>query len=848
MALFKRIFSALLNPRANLDKVPHSYSQDDSENGYEAPAGGRGGIKPRDILLNFPLMTGAIIVLALFLLVLFGPVWAPQNPYITGQHIVPHYDFDLKEYIDPPLPPSAEYPLGTNQFGSDLLSMLMHGARNTLIACAFITMTRLIIGTFLGGLAGWRPGSLADRVVMGAIGVITSVPLLVSSMILIYALDIRRGLSVFIVALSVIGWTEIAQYIRSEFLVLREAPYIEGARAVGLRGGGVAVRHILPNVLPQLLIITFLEMGAVLMLLGELGFVGVYIGGGTQAVLKLDIGQNVTGTMIDVPEWGAMLAEGFRWLRSRPFVVFPSAIAFFVSVLGFTSLGEGLRRLIERFSVNTAFLLRKEMLLVIVGLTAATVFIINNTGPAPWITKVAQAFNGELAYEHTRVLTEMEGRRVGQEGGDMAAAYIAEKFESYGVNPGWEHNEYIYQIETQMVEPVSQPYMALVDAGGNVIEAYQHQIDFGFVIEGHGGTGDVQYPLTFIGFSPDTTFTWETFKGLDLRDRIVVLVRDNAPSNFATEALIRGARGVLWVTGDHRDDVTSQYQSADPDKDYLLEPGMPIYRIRPHILDTILAQDGLTVADLFSTDENVDEVGPGWFRRDLSSQVHMSLALSPSEPVTVPIVMGYIPGSDLSLFHEMIVVFVQYDGLGVDPDGTLFPAANHNASGVGTLLELARLWQEEELDTRRSVLLVAWGGVALDQELATNFIEDASNFRFLTTPTMNGRVIPWMILQLDYAGTGGDTLLVDSNSQGRVTETLVETAAEVQVPVEFVTDAGIDGELVADQIPGIYLQWSDAEVPTPDQDVFARISADKLQNYGETVTLLLTKLVRLSEF
>ena len=76
----------------------------------------------------------------------------------------------------------------------------------------------------------------------------------------------------------------------------------------------------------------------------------------------------------------------------------------------------------------------------------------------------------------------------------------------------------------------------------------------------------------------------------------------------------------------------------------------------------------------------------------------------------------------------------------------------------------------------------------------------------------------------------------------------METAAEVKVPVEFVTDANINGELVANQIPGIYLQWSDAEVSTPDQDVFARINPDKLQNYGETVTLLLTKLVRLSEF
>jgi peptide/nickel transport system permease protein len=176
--------------------------------------------------LNLPLVLGALIVLGLFFLVLFGPVWAPTNPYIAAQHLVPHYDARAGEYISPPLAPSARYPLGTDRWGNDLLSMLMHGARNTLVACAFITMTRVGLGLLLGGLAGWNEGQTSDRVIMGAIGVITAMPALISSIVLIYALDIRRGLPVFIVALSLVGWTEIAQYIRSEFLILRRAPFV----------------------------------------------------------------------------------------------------------------------------------------------------------------------------------------------------------------------------------------------------------------------------------------------------------------------------------------------------------------------------------------------------------------------------------------------------------------------------------------------------------------------------------------------------------------------------------------------------------------------------------------------
>jgi ABC-type dipeptide/oligopeptide/nickel transport system permease subunit len=848
MGFIKKLFAKLLNPRANLENVPHSNNKDTLE-GYETPAGARGMLSLKDLLTNFSLMLGVLIVFVLFLLVLFGPVWAPQNPYITGQHIVPHYDIEAGEFINPPLPPSPEFPFGTNQYGSDQLSMLMYGTRNTLIACAFITMARMLLGVTLGGLAGWREGSFADRIVMGTIGVITSVPLLVSSMVIIFALDIRRGMPVFIMALSVIGWTEIAQYIRSEFMILREAPYIEGARSVGLQGIGIAVRHILPNILPQLMIIAFLEMGAVLMLLGELGFVGVYIGGGSEAVLSSDFGGTRTVTMIDMPEWGAMLAEGFRFLRSKPFVVFPSAVAFFIAVLGFTSLGEGLRRLVERHSINTGFLLKKEMLLFVAGLTAATVYIINNTGPAPWISKVAQSYNGEAAYEHTRILVEMNGRRVGQEGGELAAQYIAESFEDYGLEPGWVHNQYVYQIETLMVEPQEQPYLAVLGDDGNVVEEYRHQIDFGYLVEGHGGAGDIQYPVTFIGFLPgQTVFTWDSFKGLDLRDRIVVLVQGNAPRNFAEEALIRGARGILWIVTNEKNDVISQYQAANPDKNYLRPPILPIYRARTKVIDTLLSQDGLTLEEVFRNYEQADQVGVGWFRFDLTSQVHMRLKLKDPEPTQVPIVLGYTQGSDLDVFDELIIVFVSYDGLGVDLDGTIFPSANQGASAVGIMLELARLWHEAQLDTRRPVMFLAWGGVALDYQMASVFTETVTNFRHLNTPAISGRVEPSIILQLDYAGQGGNSILIDTNFSGQLSDLLEETASEVETPIMFVDSEDVGGRLIARNLPGIYVQWSDSEVTSPELDIFENIQLEKMQSYGEVVSLLMTKLVRLSDF
>jgi ABC-type dipeptide/oligopeptide/nickel transport system permease subunit len=842
----KRLFKLMLNPRSNVDKMPALVKSAESQG--EAPGGARGQLSWRDIVFNLPLMLGLIIVLALFIIVLFGPVWAPKNPYIAGQHIVPHYDAEKGEFIRPPLEPDSEFPLGTDRWGMDLLSLLLHGARNTLIASTFITMVRLILGVMLGGYAGWNEGKTADRIIMSLVGVTTSIPMLISSMILIFALDIRRGLSTFIIALSIIGWTEIAQYIRSEFLVLRKMPFIEGAQSLGARNLHTAVRHILPNILPQLLVLAFLEMGAVLMLLGELGFVGVYIGGGHQIAIVEIMAPTEIFTLAEVPEWGAMLADGYLWLRSKPFVVVPPAAAFFISIIGFTSLGEGMRRLVEKRSLNTAFLLRKEMLLVIAGITAATIFIMNNTGAAPWFSKVAQAFNTEETIMHIEALSEMNGRSVAQPGGQEAADYIQGKFEEYGLDPGWKRLSYTYPLETTIAQPIEQPVFALVDASGSVIQSFQHQIDFGYVIEGHGGSGDTQLPITFIGFDGDEYPEWADYQGLDLQDKIVLLQKGNAPADFPTEAFLHGARGILWITGNDRDDVRSQIQWANPEGDYQKNPTIPIYRIRPGVAASILEQAGVTWDALSSGTVDIQQRGDGWFASDLDVRVQMSLQLGEPQDIEIPCVMGYRVGSDLDVATELVVLFVNYDGLGTDPDGTLYPAANHNASGVGMLLEIARLWDEQELDTRRSVLFVAWSGAQLDNDGAREFFEDHFNFRHLITTNPNDRVVPALMLQLDYVGAGGDELLIHPDSSPELIALFEETAQEFEIPVFIDAETeDFSTDVITRRFPWVSLRWSNAGI-LPTEDSFENISEEKVQSLGEALSLALTKIVRETDY
>jgi ABC-type dipeptide/oligopeptide/nickel transport system permease subunit len=846
MDAVKRLIRMLLDPRPRLDQLGSAGETRDGSGTGETPAGSRSRVSVHDVVTNLPLMVGAVIVLALFFLVLFGPVLAPKNPYIAGQHMVPHYDFDRQEYVRPPLPPSAENPLGTDRWGNDLLSLMMHGARNTLVACAFITMVRVLVGLGLGGLAGWNEGKVVDQLIMGTVVVMISVPMLISSMVLIYALDIRRGLPVFIVALSLIGWAEIAQYIRGEFLVLRKMPYLEGARAAGLNGVMMVVRHLLPNVLPQLLVISFLEMGAVMMLLGELGFVGVFIGGGTQNIIRADFFESDVVTQMEIPEWGAILAEGFRLLRWRPFVVAPPAAAFFLSVLGFNALGEGLRRLIEKKSLSTAFLLRKRMVLAVVGLTLATGVIINNTGPAPWFARVAQAYQGAAAYEHVEVLASMEGRGAGSRAAEEAAAYIAERFQAYGLEPGWKQDRYLYPLETQLVDPLAQPTLVLVDEEGDTRQSFRHQLDFGFVIEGHGGSGEATAPVTFIGFDENLgRASWDVFKGLDLRGRIALVWQGNAPADFATEALIRGAQGVLWIAGEGRDDVRSQRQVAGPAAAYLRSPTMPILRIRPEVAETIATDGGSALSELLVPGRGISQSGPGWFAKELGATVQLSVALSEPETVEIPCVLGYRFGSDFALSGELVVLFAAYDGLGTDPDGTTYPGANHGASGVALLLELARLWQDQSLDTRRSVLFMAWGGGELDEPGVKAFLSDRRNIPRLSNEGMYGQFAPAALVELDYVGAGGDTVWIDPTSDTRLAELLEEATAGAGVATSReVKDLPLPRDVVpARRTRWLYFTWSDADF-RPDEDSLVNIDADKLERIGKALTLMLTQVVR----
>jgi hypothetical protein len=244
-----------------------------------------------------------------------------------------------------------------------------------------------------------------------------------------------------------------------------------------------------------------------------------------------------------------------------------------------------------------------------------------------------------------------------------------------------------------------------------------------------------------------------------------------------------------------------------------------------------------------------EQQGQFWFARELPVDVHMALELSDPQPTTVPAVLGYMHGSDYAISNELVVVLTTYDGLGTDPDGTVYPGANHNAAGVAVMLELARLWQEQELDPRRSVLFIAWGSGQLDHPGLNEFLADGSSFRHLPANSTGERLAPRIVVQLDYAGAGGEQLLVHPDSAEQLAELVQESASDAGIPIDAGNGDGLSS-LRRYAPPGaswLSFGWENAATD-PEQDTLARIEAQKLQSVGHILSHVATQVVRQNAF
>ncbi len=255
---------------------------------------------------------GATVVLSLILLSLAAPLIAPCDP--QAQNL----ELRIK-------PPSWAHPLGTDEYGRDVLSRMLYGGRISLSVGFVAVGISLSIGLFLGALAGYF-GGWVDQVIMRTVDVVLCIPTLFLILMLIVFLG--PNLLNIMVIIGLTSWTELSRLVRAEFLTLKQRDYVSAARASGARDRKIIFRHILPNALaPVFVSATFGIAGAILIESG-LSFLGL-------------------GVQPPVPSWGNILTSGKDYITQAWWMTLSPGIAIFLTVLGYNLLGDSLRDILD---------------------------------------------------------------------------------------------------------------------------------------------------------------------------------------------------------------------------------------------------------------------------------------------------------------------------------------------------------------------------------------------------------------------------------------------------------------------------------------------------------------------
>lgn len=266
----------------------------------------------RELVRDRLALTGLVIVLGMFALALAAPVLAPYDP--VDQDVANRY-----------APMSLEHPFGTDNLGRDELSRLLYGARISLFTSLAIGVGILLIGIVVGTLSGLAGGFL-DGFLMRVVDVLLAFPSLLLALAVTGMLG--PGLLNLAVAMTLVWWADYARLMRGLVLGARERPFVESARAIGLPGWRVAIRHVLPNVISPVIVLGTLQTGRLLLALAALSFLGLGVGPPTA-------------------EWGAMLNEGKDYLARAPELMVYPGIAITLTALGFNLLGDGLRDVLD---------------------------------------------------------------------------------------------------------------------------------------------------------------------------------------------------------------------------------------------------------------------------------------------------------------------------------------------------------------------------------------------------------------------------------------------------------------------------------------------------------------------
>ncbi len=264
-------------------------------------------------------LVGVGIVVVLLAVALLAPVFSPYPPNLVLPNGL--------TLVGAPIAPELHMPfiLGTDQIGRDELSRLLYGSRTSLLVGILSTGAALVAGTVVGTVSAYYGGAL-DTVLMRVVDVIMSLPLLLA--VILLASLMRPSVLTVVGAIAFFTWPVLARVARSQTLEAVRRPYVEAARALGARDGGILVRHVLPAVFPVALTYSTLQVATNILTAASLSFLGI-------------------GVPPPAADWGSMTAQGLAYYQVAPWLVILPGTALAVTTLGFNYLGDGLRLAVD---------------------------------------------------------------------------------------------------------------------------------------------------------------------------------------------------------------------------------------------------------------------------------------------------------------------------------------------------------------------------------------------------------------------------------------------------------------------------------------------------------------------
>jgi peptide/nickel transport system permease protein len=253
-------------------------------------------------------MFGLAIVIVFMLVALLAPLFAPADPLKMGVSV------RLQ-------PPGGAHLLGTDQYGRDLLSRLIYGARPSLIV-GFLSMgLGVLVGTAMGIVSGYF-GGLIDKIISFVMDVMMSFPAVLLGMAMVAAFG--ANLPVLVVVISVVQLPTVARVVRGQTILMKGREFIEASHALGARSRRILLRAILPNISGPIIAIASLGMAQAVILEAAFGFLGL-------------------GIQPPAPSWGTILSEGREYLRTSPHITTLAGLCIVALAMGFNLVGDALR-------------------------------------------------------------------------------------------------------------------------------------------------------------------------------------------------------------------------------------------------------------------------------------------------------------------------------------------------------------------------------------------------------------------------------------------------------------------------------------------------------------------------